>query len=273
VTETCNNFVHGKGTEMKKNFLPLTMLMAMAAAPSYSQSEIGAGGTFTVTPAYATCNTFRGVRLGGHSFQPIIEYARGPLTLGVATNIPLAKENGEYQYWLIENDYYGAYEWAIVPDTFTITPGITLYSYPRVNETFDDTYNLAIEPNLSFGYTVKGIAFSLTLNYDLIFKGPTYEFGIDYSIPLKLIDIELSALIGSYSWPNTSPNYKLKNTGNYWQAGIAMPYKFSENSKLTAGWCYIKGFDNYYKYENDPKYANLDVVSQGIFNIGFSYSF
>jgi uncharacterized protein (TIGR02001 family) len=261
---------------MKKRFLPLAVLMALAAMPSYSQSESNSGGSFTVTPAFASQYMFRGVRLGGPSFQPSVEYAKGPWTLGVWANQPLAKDKDfdEMPTWLYEYDFYASYEWAVVPDKFTITPGVTFYSYPKVDETLDDTYKMTIEPSLSFGYTLEDITFSLNLFYDLTLKGPTYEFGVDYTIPVKPLDIKLSALVGSYSWSEMTPNAdsKFKNTGSYWQAGIAIPYEFSDNSSLTVGWYYTKGLDNNF-HEEGEKIKNPDAVGRGVFNVSFSYRF
>jgi hypothetical protein len=258
---------------MKKRLLSLTILTAMIAAPSYSQPSDGSKGTFTITPAYVSTYMFRGVRFGGQSFQPVIDYSRGPLTLGLCASLPVDEKIADSIY--PECDFFASYEWAIVPDVFKITPGVIVLTWPTINETEDGMHQMICGPSLSFGYTVKGLTFSLNLYYDLVLKGATYEFGADYSIPVKPlgIDLEFSARAGTYKWLDIAPSTKITETGNYWSAGVAIPYSFSDSLKLTVGWLYTSGFDNYHKTGQANKIINPGAVGRGVFSAGLSYSF
>ncbi|MCL1894661.1 MAG: hypothetical protein FWG02_10615 [Holophagaceae bacterium] len=247
---------------MKKQTVGLSMIVAMLALPAYSQSTEGSEGKFTVTPSYVSSFMFRGMRLGGPSFQPSVEYSKGPLTLGIWGNFPIAnKIEGVSDP---EFDIYASYDWEIVPDVLTIRPGITAYTFPRA-ENDDGFYKATYEPNISLVYSVGGIDFTGTYYYDLVMKGPTYEFGIDYSIPLKPlgIDLELSALVGNYDWSESEKSdEKVAISGNYWQAGIAIPYEFSNKSKLVAGWYYSEGREK-----------KSDHEGRGVFNVSYSFVF
>ncbi|MCL1908021.1 MAG: hypothetical protein FWG12_01485 [Holophagaceae bacterium] len=247
---------------MKKQALLTTALVALVAPPIFSQSTADSKGTFTIAPSYVSDFMFRGMRLGGPSFQPTVEYSKGPLTVGVWSNFPISKKiEGVSDP---EFDIYASWDWQLVPDALTIRPGITAYTFPRA-ENKDGFYQATYEPNLSLVYSVCDIDFTGTVYYDLVMKGPTYEFGIDYSVPIKPLGIglELSALAGSYDWSESEKSTeKIEASGKYWQAGISIPYEFSDNSRIVAGWYYAEG-----------KEKNSDAFGRGVFNISFSYSF
>ena len=259
---------------MKKQTLLLTLLTVLIATPSRSQSIADSEGTLTVTPSFVSAYMFRGVRYGGFSFQPAIEYSKGPLDLGLAFNFPISdKIPGTCDP---EIDFTASYTWTVVPDVFTITPGASLYTYPRAKKD-DGFYKATFEPSVSFGYSIDDLKFSLNLYYDTVMEGPTYEFGIEYSIPLRQLDteIELSALIGRYDWDDSVAGWpiKINNKGDYFQAGVSIPYEFSKKSKLIAGWYYTKGTNNYFRFGNDPKESNPDAIGRGVFSLSFSHSF
>lgn len=247
---------------MKKQTLLTVSLVALTASPMFSQSFADSKGEFTITPSYVSDFMFRGMRLGGPSFQPSVEYSRGPLAIGVWANFPMSKKiEGVSDP---EFDIYASWDWELLPDTLTVRPGFTAYTFPRA-ENKDGFYQATYEPNISLVYSVSGIAFTGTYYYDLVMKGPTYEFGIDYSIPIKPIgvDLELSALVGSFEWSESEKSAeKIEASANYWQAGISIPYEFSKNSKMIAGWYYTEG-----------KEKHSDAFGRGVFNLSFSYSF
>jgi len=261
---------------MKRQTILLLPLAAMIAAPSWSRA-LDDEGTFTVTPSFVSDFMFRGARLGGFSFQPMVEYSKGSLDLGLWCNFPLADKR-LYQdvYSDPEFDLTASYTWSIVPDVFTIKPGFTLYTYPRAKKE-DGFFKATVEPNVSFGYAVGPMSFSANFYYDIVMEGPTYEFGVDCSIPAKVFEIELSALIGTYDWSDSvageTTKYGLK--GNYWQAGIAIPFEFSENSKLTVGWYYAKGLNNksYWTEDGSKIIETNPDIGRGVFNVSFSQSF
>jgi len=165
-----------------------------------------------------------------------------------------------------------------VSDVFAIKPGFCLYTYPRA-KTDDGYYKATFEPSLSLEYTLNDLVFSLSYYYDFTMKGGGYEFGINYSIPIKPleIDVELSALIGRYDQSDVTyrvdkEDPKEGNKGDYYQAGISIPYEFSSKSKLSVGWYYTKGINNYI-YIGKDKAPYEDAIGRGVFQVSFSQSF
>ena len=257
---------------MKKQTLLLLALAALIALPLHSQS-IEDKGAFTVTPSFVSAFMDRGARQSGLSFQPTIEYARGPLALELFCNFPISDKIPETADPQI--DLAAFHTWAIVPNVFEIKSGLTLSTLPRAHES-EGIYKATWEPSVFFYYTINDIQFSLNLYYDLTMQGPSYEFGIDYTIPVKQLgfDIELSALAGRCDWYHSvaESSTKVRNEGNYWQAGLSIPIEFSEKSKLTVGWYYEKGLNNHF-YEGGSKIPNHDAIGRGVFNVGFACRF
>ena len=253
--------------------LAVAPLAALIAFPLHSQSMAESEGTFTVTPSFVSAFMDRGARQSGFSFQPTIGYARGQLALELFCNFPISDKIPETADPQI--DLAAFYTWTVVTDMFEIKPGITLSTLPRARES-EGVYKVTWEPSVFFCYTLKGIQFSLNFYYDLTMQGPTYEFGADYTIPLQQLgfDIELSALAGRCDWAHTVPesSAKVRNEGDYWQAGLSIPIEFSKNSKLTVGWYYEKGLNNHF-YEGDSKIPNHDAIGRGVFSVGFAYTF
>jgi len=258
---------------IKRKMLLTMLLMALIVTSARSQSIAESEGTFTLTPSFVSAFMDRGARQSGISFQPTIGYEKGQLALELFCNFPISdKIVGTADPQI---DFATYYTFDISPDIFTITPGVTLSTFPRANED-DGFYKATFEPSILLGYTFYDINFSLNFCYDLVMKGPTYEFGIDYSIPIEQLglEIELLALIGRCDWSessaNSSPN--VRNEGNYWQAGFLIPYKFSKNSTLAVGWYYEEGLSNHFYVESE-KIPNHHAVGRGVFNVSFSYSF
>ena len=257
---------------MKKRTLLLLPLTALIAAPLHSQSE-DSEGIFTVTPSFVPVFMNRGARQSDFSFQPTIEYSKGPLSLELFCNFPISdKIPGAADPQL---DFAAHYTWIIAPNLLTVKSGVTLSTLPRANKD-DGIHKATWEPSVCFGYTWNDIDFLLNFYYDITMKGSTYEFGIDYSIPLQHLgfDVELSALVGRCGWSEAEVNANLKvaNNGNYWQAGVAIPYEFSKKSKLVVGWHYVEGFNNHF-YVGGERIPNYDAVGRGVFNVSFSTRF
>jgi hypothetical protein len=261
---------------MKNHALFFASLMALNAVPLYTQSETKSEGKFTIMPVYVSNHTHRGIFVGGPSFQPIVEYSKGPLTLGICANFPLTNEIPDFDPADPEFDFIASYEFSIIPDILAIKPGITLYTFPQVKKE-DGFYKTTVEPSVSFVYTLSDINFSLDFYYDIMMKGLLYEFVVDYTIPLKqlCLDLELFALAGKYDWSDTVPNEipKVRDKGDYYKAGLSIPYNFSKDTKLTVGWYYEKATNNYVYAGNSAKELNPSAVSQGVFSAAFSYSF
>jgi hypothetical protein len=261
---------------MKTQTLLLTLLTALCSSPSYSQSPDEAKGIFTVTPAFVSFQTFRGKYEGGPSFQPALNYSKGPLALELFANFPLTNEIPAPDPVEHEIDFTAKYQWSIIPDAFAIESAVTLYTFPRlINE--DGVYNYQIEPNLSFIYSIGHIDFLLTYYYDIVLKGPSYEAGIDWSVPIKdsSFGLEGWARIGRYDWSDTEPDNptKVRYKGDYFNTGISVLYEFTKNTKLNVGWCYEKGTNNFIHHEHLPKVPDPVAVSRGYFNAALAYSF
>ena len=250
-------------------------MIALAPIPVYSQPDDRKGHEITVAPSFASTYMFRGMRLGGTSFQPTVEYSKGPLTLGLFGNMPVSDRfSGDPVD--PEIDIYASYDWEVVPEVFTIRPGIAVYTYPNADKE-EGFYKAQYEPYVCFAYTVHDMTLSLNLYYDLVLKGPTYEIEADYAIPIKPFnfDIELSALIGKYDWSDyeaETPS-KIRAYGTYWQIGAAVPFEFSSRSKFIVGWYYAKGANSYIQVKNEFKEPNLDAVGRGVFNVSYSRTF
>ena len=68
-------------------------------------------------------------------------------------------------------------------------------------------------------------------------------------------ELDFTASIGTFIWkdyaPETSPD--IKNWGDYYLIGVAAPFQVSKDSKLTIGWAYTAGSNNYIKQGTDGK--------------------
>jgi uncharacterized protein (TIGR02001 family) len=244
-----------------------TGLLAQAPAPAAAPSS-----SWTITPAVVSQYMLRGVRLGGLSAQPVIEYASGPLVLGLWNNIPLAdRVPGQSNP---EIDPYGSYTVEIAKD-LTFQPGFILYTYPKANKS-NGFYKMTFEPSVALNYTVEGIKLTPKLYYDTVLKQTLLEASVAYSVPLKEAGTEL-AFLGQWgtfkardALENSAP--ATKNWGDYWLAGVTLPFQLDKSSKLSVGWAYTKGRDNFLKTGNAPKGANTAAVGRGVVTVAYSIS-
>ena len=107
------------------------------------------GPSVVVTPAFVNQYMFRGVRLGGPSFEPSVEVDSGNLALGVWTNFPMQdKVPGQSDP---EIDPYGSYTIA-VNSSVSVVPGFTWYNYPNA-DTNNGFFKSTFEPNIALNYT------------------------------------------------------------------------------------------------------------------------
>ena len=156
---------------------PAAAAPAPAAAPASAVSVV-------VTPAFVSQYMFRGVRLGGPSFEPAVEVDSGNLALGVWSNFPIKdKVPGQSDP---EIDPYGSYK-VTINDSLSVAPGFTWYNYPNA-DTSNGFFKSTFEPNIALNCTAGGVTFTPKLYYDLVLKGPTYELTVTYTTPLKEID-------------------------------------------------------------------------------------
>lgn len=241
---------------------------APAPAPESTPSS-----SWVITPSFASQYMFRGVRLGGPSFEPTIEFDSGNLALGVWANFPIKdKVVGQSDP---EIDPYGSYTFTI-NDAFSIAPGFTWYNFPNANKS-NGFYKMTFEPNLAFNYTVKGFKFTPKIYYDFVLKGPTLELTGTFAVPLKDAGTELDFVgtVGTFKWDDAleDTNPSVKNYGDYWLVGVSMPFQVSKNSKVIAGLAYTEGSNNYFKQSGSPKVENTGAVGRGVFTLSYAITF
>ncbi|MBI2496768.1 MAG: hypothetical protein HYV75_02170 [Opitutae bacterium] len=212
----------------------------LAGAPLWAGAD---AGSWAFTPAFVSQYMFRGVRLGGPSLQPALEFSRGALTAGIWGSIPLrdhVADGSESEF-----DFYASYT-VELPHGLSLVPGFNLYTYPDAAKS-DGYYPLTVEPSLGLNCTIGPVQFSPKL---------TATIGT-----FRLSDIE----------PDTSP--AIKNWGDYRLVGVAVPYQFSPHSSITIGWAYTTGTNNYLKQGTAGREANPDAVGRGVFTLSYTCTF
>jgi hypothetical protein len=251
---------------------PATTTPPAPAAPSAAEPPAPAVSV-VVTPAFVNQYMFRGVRLGGPSFEPSVEIDSGNFALGIWTNFPIQdKVPGQSDP---EIDPYGSYTFS-VNDSVSIVPGFTLYTYPNADANHG-FFKVTFEPNIALNYTINGIKFTPKFYYDLVLKAPTYEFTAAYAIPLKDIGSELdwTAMAGTFIMrdciKDASP--RVKNWGDYYLIGVSLPFALTKESKLTVGIAYTKGSNNFFKQGSDPRVENTAAVGRGVVTLSYAYTF
>lgn len=242
---------------------------ATAAAPA----PAAPAPSWTVTASGVSQYMFRGVRYGGPSFQPSVEYASGPLTAGLWANLPVSdKVAGTSDP---EIDLYGSYT-ETINDTLNFATGLTLYTYPRAEKS-NGFYSYTVEPSLAVNYTIGGLKLTPKLYYDFMLHGPTYELNAAIAMPLKDLGTELrfTGTVGTFKWTDSIENGapEIKNYGDYWQAGVAAPFQINSRSTLTIGWSYAEGKKNFIKQGTLPKVANPAAIGRGVVTVSYAMTF
>jgi len=265
-----------------KNKLLLALLSLAAVSPAALLAQTTATApapvetpsySLVVTPSFVSQYMFRGVRLGGPSFQPSVEFDSGPWAVGVWSNFPLSdKVPGVSDP---EIDPYASYTYT-VNDTLSVVPGFTWYNYPDADKSAG-FYTSTFEPSLAVNYTVAGWKFTPKAYYDFVLKGPTYELTAAFAVPLKDYGTELdfTGTAGTYRWTdaaaNTNPN--VKNWGDYWSAGVSMPFVVATNAKFVVGYAYTQGWNNYYKAGTAPKSRNTAASGRNVLTLSYVLTF
>lgn len=233
----------------------------------------GSDMSLTVTPAYVSEYMFRGVRLGGPSFQPSMEFAWENLTVGLWANLPVADHvSGQSDP---ELDAYLSYTFN-VNDRFSIEPGFTAYFYPDA-DTDDGFYAASYEPNLAVNYTIAGLQLTPKVYYDVVMDGPTFELNAAYTVPLEKLHTQLdfSGSVGTYYWNDSvkDASPRVENSGSYFQLGVALPFAINERLTFTPGLAYTEGFDNKYEVSGEPDADNSAAEGRFVLTVSLSYSF
>ena len=231
------------------------------------------GTSVVVTPAFVNQYMFRGARLSGPSLEPSVEVDSGNFVLGVWNNFPIKdKVPGQSDP---EIDPYGSYTFS-VNDSVSIAPGFTWYNFPNADPN-NGFYKSTFEPNIALNYTVAGLKLTPKLYYDLVLKGPTYEFTAAYAIPLKDLGSELdwTATAGTFKIDDASKGASpsVKNWGDYYLLGVSLPFAITKESKLIVGFAYTKGSANFFKAGSTPKVENTAAVGRGVVTLGYAYTF
>jgi uncharacterized protein (TIGR02001 family) len=209
-----------------------------------------------VTPSYVSSYMFRGSRLGGDSFQPSIEADYGSsIKVGIWNSEPISNSAKVHGQSDPEIDPYGSYTFAI-NDSLSIQPGATWYNYPQAptNEGF---YKSTFEPSLAVNYTFSGVTLSPTYYYDVILRAATYELDAAYTVPLKDFGtgLNFAAKLGTYFGTDEvkGSNPNTRAWGNYWLAGVTLPFQINKPSVLSIGWAYTDGSDSYFKQSGSAR--------------------
>jgi uncharacterized protein (TIGR02001 family) len=270
---TCAALVLGALSVRGQTTTTTTTTTAPAPAAAVPAAPAAPSSSWTITPSFVTQYMFRGVRLGGPSFEPTIEYDAGNLAIGVWANFPISdKVIGQSDP---EIDPYASYTFTI-NDSTSIVPGFTWYNYPNAT-TANGFYKTTFEPNVAFNYTVGAVKFTPKIYYDVVLKGPTLEFNFSFAIPLKEqgTELDFNGTVGTYKWDDaaadTTPS--VKNYGNYWLVGVSAPFTINAASKLIVGIAYTEGNDNYFKQSGSPKAVNTAAVGRGVFSLSYAYTF
>jgi uncharacterized protein (TIGR02001 family) len=251
---------------------PATATTPAPAAPGVAEPAAPAVSV-VLTPAIASQYMFRGVRLGGLSFEPTIEVDSGNFAVGVWGDFPIKdRVPGQSDP---EVDPYGSYTFT-VNDSVSVAPGFTWYNYPNA-DTSTGFYKSRFEPNIAFNYTVCGIRFTPKFYYDVVLKGPTYEFNIAAAIPLKALGTELdwNATAGMFIIRDAAKgaNPAVKNWGNYYFIGVSAPFAINYAAKLILGVAYTKGSGNFLKAGSTPRVENPAAIGRGVVTISYFYAF
>lgn len=232
----------------------------------------GAAYTVVMTAAATSQHLFRGRRLAGVSLQTAVELNSGNWGLGCWNSIPLQKVSGSPDP---EIDLYGFYNFDLKPG-LSLVPGFTGYVFSDA-ATGAGFHRSAFEPSLALNYTVRGVRFTPKVYYDVVSRGPTYELTAAYALPLAGwgTELDFTASAGTYYLRDVvnrgSP--ATKAWGDYWLAGVAMPFQITRIAKITVGFAYTEGRNGFSKQGAFPQIPRSLVAGRGAWTIDYSLSF
>jgi len=259
-------------TNTMKKLLPLLLALA-CALPVGAQGVVAdpPSWSFTATPAYVSQYMFRGTLLDGASWQPSVEADYGNFAIGVWANSPISnKVPGSSNP---EIDPYGSYKWAF-NDTVALQPGFTIYTY-AVAPTNQGYYRCTVEPNLALVYTLGPVTLTPKVYYDVILKGPTYELSAAYTVPVKPLNTELDFIgtAGTFLLADaTNTAVAVRAWGDYWLAGVSVPFAVTKTSKVAVGYAYTKG-TGASKQGVEAKQSSASAVGRGVLSVSYSYTY
>ena len=172
-----------------------------------------------------------------------------------------------------EIDLYGSYIFSNASGSFSIVPGFYLYTYPDA-EPDDGVHRATFEPSVGAIFTVAGIQFTPKVYYDVMLKGATYEVTAAVALPLTSLgtELDLSATAGTFKLSDATERTTpaVKNWGDYWMLGLAVPVQISARSKVVAAISYSEGRNNFFKQGTLPRERNENA--RGATAVTLTYS-
>ncbi len=247
--------------------------VAAPAAPAAPTPPAPPAWAFSVSPTYVSQYMIRGVRLGKDSVQGAIVATYGNWDMGIWASNPIGSNQVPGQSEP-ETDPYASYTYAL-NDAWSLQPGITVYGYTKA-PTNQGFYHSTVEPNLAVNYTTGNLKLTPKIYYDVVLKGPTYEFNAAYTVPLKDWGTELDFLgtVGAYDQYDTVNNARpdVRAYGNYWLLGVSAPYQLTKEVKLTVGYAYTEGSGAYFKQNGFAKVKNTAALGKAVISAGLTWS-
>lgn len=242
-------------------------------APAGAVPAASPGLTGAVTASAVSQYMFRGLRYGGAAFQPTAELSYGSVVGGFWGSFPLRNEVPGVSD--PELDLYASASVAISP-AIALVPGFTWYHFPDA-ERSAGFHRQLFEPSLALTYTGPGFRLTPKLYYDVVREGLTAEFSAFYALPLTRLGTELdfTVTVGSYLWRDAVKTSAAgtKNWGDYGSAGVAIPYQITSAGRVTLGFAYVKGTNNYFKSGAAPRVRNTAAVGRGVVSLFYSHEF
>jgi uncharacterized protein (TIGR02001 family) len=217
---------------------PLMLLAALAAGASLSAQSDDPRSSYSVTAdfTYTSKYVFRGVQRAKDSFQASVEVKAGDPQTGqfygnLWTNQPITAHEHD------EVDFAAGYRWRVTSE-LSVEALATYYWYPeaRAGETRHST-----EGGVNLTYNAGGNAPTAMLYYyyDFDRKANTGAISLGYGIPIPAIgtSLDVSVYVGMSQADDAAPDsgVTVKESYNYYGADLWVPYRLSQNTKLTVG--------------------------------------
>jgi len=254
----------------RKFLLPLLLTALAPGAPAAAQAAEWSG---SVSPTVVSRYIFRGQDRGAAALQTAMDAAYGDFGAGLWTSFPLecsgtASPGTEADLYVVQNFHLGG--------TLTLTPGATLYGYPRADRALGFR-RTTLEPSLSLNGTFAGISLTPKLSHDLNLDATTLDVTAVYALALPALGTELdfNGTAGTYFRRDEASAFagQTKAWGNYTQIGVSLPYQVNHRTKLVVGWTYAAGSGAFTKSGAFPKTADPRTASRGFASLGFSTTF
>jgi uncharacterized protein (TIGR02001 family) len=251
----------------------VTPAATTTAAPAPAPAAASSGPTWTLSPAFVSNYMFRGTKIAGFAFQPNLEVSVGDALIGVWANFPITDRiPGASDP---EIDPYFTYKIA-VSDALTLLPGCSLYGYPRAEEA-NGFYKATFEPYLAASYVVGAVTLAPKVYYDTVLKGATWEFTATTSVPLPELgtSLDFTLTAGTFLWRDwvNDSGPRTKNWGDYFLAGVSLPVELSPTAKVSFGFAYTKGSNNFIKVGSAPRTENSAAIGRAVFTLSSAFTF